>query len=180
MIEEWKPIGGYENKYHVSNFGNIKFLEKTVICGWNQVKQFYPERVSKGYISHSGYYVVKLCKDGVCIRRQVHQLVMEAFVSNPENKPHINHIDAVKTNNHVSNLEWCTPNENVQHAKMMGLYENNPRGEDIQQHVLNESEVRQIKKIGRSVPQRKIAKMYNVNQSTIFRILIGKTWKHVS
>lgn len=70
----------------------------------------------------NGYPTVSL-KNGKQRRSiRVHTLVAQAFIPNPRNKPEVNHIDRVKTNNHVSNLEWCTRKENVAHAVATGAY----------------------------------------------------------
>lgn len=69
-------------------------------------------------LNNRGYY-------SVGIRRKthmVHRLVAQAFIPNPENKPFVNHIDGNKLNNHVSNLEWCTAQENNLHARQTGLH----------------------------------------------------------
>ena len=67
-------------------------------------------------ISPSGYLHLCLCKNGKTYNQRVHRLVAQAFIPNPENKPHVNHIDGDKTNNCVENLEWVTASENMQHA----------------------------------------------------------------
>lgn len=72
-------------------------------------------------VSVHGYCKVCLTKDGKRRVLSVHRLVALAFIPNTHCKPHINHIDGVKTNNHMSNLEWCTPGENVRHAYQAGL-----------------------------------------------------------
>ena len=77
-----------------------------------------PERELTYTLNNRGYY-------SVGIRRKthmVHRLVAQAFIPNPENKPFVNHIDGNKLNNHVSNLEWCTVQENNLHAKQTGLH----------------------------------------------------------
>lgn len=63
-----------------------------------------------------GYLVVNLYIDRKLKQFRVHRLVASAFINNPENKPHINHKDGNPKNNHVNNLEWCTPKENVNHS----------------------------------------------------------------
>lgn len=77
-----------------------------------------PERELTYTLNNRGYY-------SVGIRRKtymVHRLVAQAFIPNPENKPCVNHIDGNKLNNHVSNLEWCTVQENNLHARQTGLH----------------------------------------------------------
>lgn len=104
--EVWKPVVGYEGLYEVSNYGNIRSLDKRV--GWWQNKT----RVINGRIISQykldRYPKVRLTKDKTGKMKYVHRLVAEAFIPNPDKLPEVNHIDENKMNNHVDNLEWCT------------------------------------------------------------------------
>lgn len=79
------------------------------------------DKLLKGEITHDGYRRVTLYKNNKPKHCPVHRLVAETFIPNPENKPTVNHVDGNKTNNCVSNLEWCTRSENSQHAYDEGL-----------------------------------------------------------
>lgn len=108
--EVWKDIEGYEGLYQVSTLGRVKSLAR--------------ERVSKDKILKSSgvrYKLVCLYKSGIVKYVKVHRLVANAFISNPENKPQVNHKDGNKFNNSVSNLEWATSKENCIHAVQTGL-----------------------------------------------------------
>lgn len=116
MKEVFKDIIGYETLYQVSNLGNVKSLPKGDGNG-NR------ERLLKFDISVRGatsYHRVTLCKEGKTKRFQVHQLVAVAFLSNPDNKLFVNHIDNNGQNNSVINLEWCTQIENMKHSSSQG------------------------------------------------------------
>ncbi len=106
MREEWKDIEGYEGLYQVSNTGKVKSLERTV---WNS-RGFYrtvQERILKPYDNGKDYLRVELFKEGKGKTYLVHQLVSQAFIPNPNNLPIINHKNEIKSDNRVSNLEWC-------------------------------------------------------------------------
>ena len=101
--EVWKDVKGFEELYKVSNMGRMKKLGHINRQG---VKR--KERIMKSSLSASGYKQVGICKNGKYYVKRVHRLVAQAFIPNPNNYPIINHKDEVRTNNKVSNLEWCT------------------------------------------------------------------------
>ena len=79
----------------------------------------------KPRINKYGYLVLTLSKDGKAKTHQLHRVVASAFVDNPFNKEQINHKDGNKENNKVSNLEWVTSEENINHAIKTGLRNDN-------------------------------------------------------
>ena len=120
-LEIWKPIKGYEGLYEVSNLGNIRsldrYIEQKQFSG-TIFKRLYKGKILKPQLRNSGYLMVNLKNKQIV----VHRLVAETFIENPENKPYINHKDACRTNNCVSNLEWVTHSENVQYGVKNGRY----------------------------------------------------------
>lgn len=111
MEEQYKPIPSYE-KYLVSNKGNVLSLAKNDGNG-NRNRILKPG-------TRRGYKKVTLCKAGNTKELAVHRLVAEAFIPNPENKPFVNHIDNNRANNVVTNLEWVTHKENMEHSSKQG------------------------------------------------------------
>ena len=116
MTEIWKDIPGYEGLYQVSNLGRVKSLSRIVNYGGRKRKT--TEKILKQNISRR-YNSVQFQKCGKTIT--VHRLVANAFISNPENKPQINHINGIRADNRAENLEWCTQSENQKHAYKIGL-----------------------------------------------------------
>lgn len=114
MQEIWKDIPSYEGKYQISNFGNVKSLN----FSRNHIPHLLKLKDHK-----DGYKLVGLSngKKGDKTFFAVHRLVAEAFIDNPDNKSQVNHKDGNKSNNHISNLEWVTPQENMIHSFKTGL-----------------------------------------------------------
>lgn len=120
MQEEWRDISGFEGRYQVSNTGRVKSLSRKVNnhTGMLLVK----EKILTAKPNPKGYVHIRVNNnDGVKSTIRVHRAVAEAFLSNPDNKPQVNHIDGNKSNNIITNLEWCTNGENQIHAYKNGL-----------------------------------------------------------
>jgi hypothetical protein len=77
------------------------------------------------FTNKSGYRMVTLKINESSVIRSVHRLVAIAFIENPEDKPEVNHIDKNKDNNHMNNLEWVTPKDNMRHHYENGGVKNN-------------------------------------------------------
>lgn len=164
-MESWKDIKGYEGKYQVSNHGNVKNIQKN--------RYLTPSPEKKGYLR------VNLWKDGGYKTKKVHRLVCEAFLENINNKPQVNHIDGIKSNNRLTNLEWVTNLENSKHKVKLNLT-HKPRGikngrctitEDIAKSILSD--------IKNDINTYEITIKYNVSKNIVTNIKYKKAWKHL-
>lgn len=113
--EIWKQLVGYEGHYEVSNKGRVKSISRSIPTCYKSVRTV-GETILK-QCDYRGYLAISLNVNNKCKMMRVHRAVAEAFIPNPDNKPFVNHIDSNKTNNEVSNLEWVTNGENMDHAR---------------------------------------------------------------
>lgn len=107
-METWRDIKGYEGLYQVSDQGKVRSLDRYV-----SNNHLMKGQILKQHLSNRQYWKVYLVTHNKVRTFQVHRLVAEAFIPNPESKPCVDHINCDKNNNTVFNLRWCTHSENM-------------------------------------------------------------------
>lgn len=163
MEEMWDWVNGYEGHYQVSCAGKVYSVKSDMYLKPNLIR--------------SGYYMVRLSKNGWSRDYLVHRLVADVYCNNNYNKPIVNHIDGVKTNNYFLNLEWCTESENQLHAIRTGLKIPN-RGESHPMKKLTYEKTQEIKKrYELGLTYKQLANEYGVHFSTIGRIINAQLWR---
>lgn len=172
--EEWRNVTGdaieFQADYQVSNRGRIRSFK----CGKITILKLHDD---------GGGYLCVQFKNGDNEKQfKVHRLVAQAFIPNPENKPEVNHRNknGDKHNNCVSNLEWATRSENMQHAYDMGL---SKRGCENWQAKLTAEQVREIRRDCVPCDRKKgfkvFAEKFNVSHNVVRAAYYRKTYKDV-
>lgn len=182
MQEIWKDVCGYAGVYQVSNFGNVRSLDR-------YIKGHKSEFLKKGSTMKQtkrtkGYMFVSFSHEKRKLTCSVHRLVATAFIDNLEDKPQVNHIDCNKSNNSVLNLEWCTNSENQIHAFKNGLnYHNeNHRKANIikgfSKRKLSDEQVCEIKAMrSRGHTYREISETFSISGKMAEQIIKGVKYK---
>ena len=116
-----RPVLGFEGLYEVSECGRVFSVDRTIKGKDGTIYSFPAKEKSRYPHVHLDYFTTNLYKNNKRHTKYVHRLVAEAWVPNPHNKKEVNHKDGNRQNNHVSNLEWVTGQENKQHAVCTGL-----------------------------------------------------------
>lgn len=166
--ELWRWVVGYEGLYLVSSHGKIMSVPHAYKDGL----------IMKPRESSNGYMFVSLFKDGSYKRMSIHRVVAQAFIPNPEHKEQVNHLDGNKTNNNVSNLEWATCSENMQH-KIYTLHKRHGPGKGSKSKLrrFTDDEVRAIRADKRKPSV--ICLDYGVTRQCISDVQKGKFYKEV-
>ena len=163
--ETWKPIKNYEGLYEVSNFGRVKALN-------------YRRSKKEKLMSPSGsgrYLHVGLHRGGERKHYSIHKLVLQAFLGNSNLS--VNHINGIRTDNNLKNLEYCSHRENIKHAIDTGLRDG--KGEKNIKAKLTIGIIRNIRKNKFNLTVSEFAACYGVFISTIYKIQNYETWRHV-
>lgn len=159
--EYWRPVVGYEGLYEVSDLGRVKG----------------PKGIVKPKAMSNGYHRTDLWKQGKRWRPLLHRLVAMTFIPNPRQCSQVNHIDGIKTNNVVSNLEWCTPSENALHAvALRGLHGQNSSAAKLSEHDVIAIRVM----LSKGIPGNWLAKVFSITNTQITHIRKGSQWRRIN
>jgi hypothetical protein len=181
MKETWSRIN--ETRYLISNLGNVA---SDNYKNSGLTKTLKPAKDKKGYLRCA------LMINGKLVTFKMHRLVAEAFIPNPNNKPQVNHINGIKTDNRAENLEWVSNKENHDHAVQKGLMVRKKGykrpnmtwliGENNNNVKLTAEQVKEIRsKFKKRVYTRDmLAAEYNVKACTIKDIILRRSWKHIA
>ena len=177
-MEIWRNANTHETQTGAPARGFIQ------ISNLGRARRVYANgktKILKPQHHNKGYYVLQVYRAGVVKHFLIHRLVAQAFIPNPDNKPFVNHINGIKTDNRVENLEWCTQAENVQHAYKTRL---TPTGENRSQAKLSNDQVEWCRSVyipdDHEFGQIALAKKLNVDQTTIKNAVRGISYKQVS
>ena len=158
MSSTWTAAIGYEGIYEVSSDGEVRNMFGKVLKPW---------------LSSRGYPALKLWKNKKYFHCYVHTLVIESFVGIRPEGLEVNHINGIKSDNRVSNLEWISSSENHKHAYNIGIHVA-PHGSRHYRSKLNEKKVREIRKSDESC--KSLAVKFKVSACTISQVKTGKSW----
>lgn len=169
-------IPGYEGLYEINEFGDVLSLPKKLSRGSGSEDRGL--LLLKQSVNSFGYKYVVLVKNGKKSHSTIHRLLSITFKPNPENLPCVNHIDGVKANNNLSNLEWCTHKENNDHAIRTGLAKR-ATGESARSK-LKSGDIPVIRKMfGQGYSFGTIGNHFSVSHGTISAVIRKKTWTHI-
>lgn len=169
--EVWKPVIGFEGLYEVSSLGRVKSL----IAAKNGKKNTrISNKILKPGQDSYGYCRVRLTgHDGELHQWMVHRLVMIAFVGEVKDKPQVNHINGIKTDNRLENLEWVTQSENVLHAYEHDLMK--PCDNGLKKGIIA---MRDGKIVGEFASIREMCRVLELDRRCVQRILYGQGISH--
>ena len=161
-------------KHAIPNYSDYKINKAGDVFSYRRLKS---GRKLVRTTHYQGYKYVKLHNnegEKLCF---IHRLLAQTFIPNPEGKKEINHINSVKDDNRIENLEWCTRQENMDHAMQNNLL---PLGENTPNVKLKHDDIKVIRSLSEGgTSKRNIARLYNVSHSAINDIFTGRTWSHI-
>ncbi len=127
MEEIWKPIKECFDLYEVSNLGRVRSVARATKHSDGKVTN-HKTRILKQRENKKGYLTIRITARGKKLNFIVHRLVANYFIDNPDCLPEVNHINEIKTDNRVTNLEWCTTAYNVEYSQAKEVTLISPEG----------------------------------------------------
>jgi len=155
-------VAGYEGLYEVDELGNIFSIKRPNAIGG--LLKFTPDSF--------GYLRVGFSKDNKVKTYKAHRIVAAAFIPNPDNKPQVNHINGIKTDNRVENLEWATQKENINHAWGIGLSKNKKGHKSLLSKLNKDQRIQMLTDyVVNRASQKQVAKKYSISQPLVSMIM---------
>jgi hypothetical protein len=176
--EIWRDIEGFEGKYQISNLGDVKSLKRKVFYK-NGVIREIKEKKLKPVLDSYGYLIVCLHNEDYNgnkfhKNKKIHRLVCENFYLKDEERLGVNHINCIKTDNRLKNLEFVSSKENSVHASKNGLLKNM-----FVSNKLTKEQAFKIKYDSKEFSTRFLSEKYNVSYGTIYAIRNNLNWKEL-
>ncbi|NRA94271.1 MAG: HNH endonuclease [Psychroserpens sp.] len=164
--EQWvDTLPEYSIDHEISNYGRLR-----------RKSDGYVHSISK---TGNGYLKVTLNNRGTKKTLSMHRLVAIHFIQNPDNLPQVNHIDADKMNNHVTNLEWVDSYGNMRHASEKGLL-SPQHGEHNPTSIYTDDQIHEVCRMLREgLRQCDVARKLNMDARTVGQIQREEIWSHI-
>lgn len=163
-LNEWVPVKDWEESHEIFSDGVKSIIRKT---GKDVNLKIHVQR----------YENVTMNNGDLCKIKRFHRVIAMTYLPNPNNYPQVNHIDGNKLNNSLSNLEWCTGEQNRKHARENNLY---PEGEWHPRAVIDNKTAEAIRVFSKENPkmsQTKVGEVFGVSQHTVSRVVTYSTYK---
>ena len=177
--EIWKDIPDYEGYYQASNLGKIRSLDRKILRSNNKKHILLRGKVLKPKKCNDNYLHVSLLKDNTIKYITVHRLIALTFIKQIKLKKCVNHINSIRYDNRLENLEWVNHKENTAH-----MFRNNrnpnQKGEKHGMSKLTNDDILEIRLLyEKGIKQNKIAEKYKVSKTLICKIVNRLNWNHI-
>jgi len=171
MEEIWVPVKNYEGLYEVSNSGLVKSLKRSILPKNAKKSYVVKEKILAPGVNSQGYQTVCLCRQGERKTFKVHALVAAGFLGPRPDGQVVRHGPKGQLNNSVQNLSYGTDEDN----------ERDKIRDNTSKHVLPAEKILEIRKIynDKQITVYRLSKLYGLDPSTVRRIVLNISYKHV-